>query len=89
MVHVNSLRSYYDGLPKLQGRRIEIFNLFLNENRPMTDREVKYLLKRQDMNEVRPSITWLIKNGYLVEFDQVQCPATGKHVRRCAPRPVM
>lgn len=46
-----------------------------------TDRQILQRCKRQDMNEVRPTITRLVRLGYLFEVASVKDAQTGRMVR--------
>lgn len=80
-VHDNS-REALESLD-LPTRHAEVFNLFKNEGRPLTDRMVKELLGYEDMDEVRPRITELIQKPFelLEEVGKVVCLKTKKTVR--------
>lgn len=84
MIHRNSIQSFHEIRDKLAGKHQTIWDAFrsaVQDN--LTDRMVKDMLGYQDMNSVRPRITELVKNGYLIEVDRAKCPVTGKKVRVC------
>jgi hypothetical protein len=62
----------------------QIFNVFLNSKHPLTDRQVKKILNKEDMNNVRPRISELIDFDFLVVIGDVKDETTGLLVRKCA-----
>lgn len=66
---------------KVASRCEQILACIRDHGQAMIDREVRNVLRLDDMNSVRPRITELIDAGRLVECGQVRCPATGKQVR--------
>lgn len=82
MIHRNSIQSFHEIRDKLNGKHQVIWDAFKSSEN-LTDRMVKDMLGFEDMNSVRPRITELVKNGYLVEVDRSKCPVTGKKVRVC------
>jgi chromosome condensin MukBEF MukE localization factor len=84
-MHINSINAYHEELPKLSKRASVIYNFFANTHsrleRFYTDRQVKTILGFNDMNQVRPRITELIKLGLLEEVGKTKCPITCKMVR--------
>lgn len=83
-MHKHSLRAYLEECDNFKGRQHEIAVQLAVVRKPMTDREIKELMRLPDMNNVRPRITELIKAGMLYEFDSVKDHGTGKTVRRVA-----
>jgi hypothetical protein len=81
-IHHNSIEAF-DAIEDERSERAElIYRRLLNAPRPMTDRELMAALGFQDPNAVRPRITELIDNRWLVETGSVECPVTSKRVRR-------
>tara|TARA_R100001510_G_scaffold55612_1_gene59819 strand:+ start:2475 stop:2753 length:279 start_codon:yes stop_codon:yes gene_type:complete len=84
-MHNNSIKAYHEELPRLSKRASDIYNFFANidnrNERFFTDRQVKTILGFDDMNQVRPRITELIKLGLLEEVAKIKCPTTRKVVR--------
>lgn len=83
MTHANSIATYYEELPKLGKRADAVLGLYQTCPVPLTDREAKHLGGFDDMNQIRPRITELIRAGLLVETGRVKCTKTGKKVRLC------
>jgi len=83
VIHRNSIQSFGEIREKLAGKHQVIWDAFHKHSDKLTDRMVKDMLGFEDMNSVRPRITELIKNGYLLESDRAKCPVTGKKVRVC------
>lgn len=80
-IHPNSTRAYHeiaDQLPKMQRF---IYKALLSAYYPQTDRRVKAICRADDMNNVRPRITELIRKGLVEEVGTEICPVTGKRVR--------
>lgn len=65
------------------GNREKEICAVLEHHGVMTDREICRALGKADMNYARPSITNLIEQGVLEEYDDVRCPETRMKVRRC------
>lgn len=61
----------------------EVFNTFLNSKEPLTDRQVKKILNKEDMNNVRPRISELLDFGFLVKACDVKDETSGLMVRQC------
>lgn len=81
-MHTNSLKAYREERPKLTGRKQEIMNFLTdNDTQVFTDRGIMNKMGFAEPNSVRPRITELIQEGWLVEYDSVKCPVTGKTVR--------
>jgi len=81
-IHKNSQLSFQEILPSLRGRKKVILEAVKFHGGKLTDREIKVLVGALDMNGVRPRITEMLKEGYLVEEGSVKCPITNKLVRR-------
>ena len=80
-IHRNSTRAYHeiaDRLPKMQGY---IYKALLNAYYAQSDRDVKEICRADDMNNVRPRITELIRKGLVEEVGTKVCEVTGKTVR--------
>lgn len=82
-IHPNSIAAYWEGRLDLFGKRHQqVLRALRLARGPLTDREVMIALGFSDPNAVRPRITELVDAGVLVEVDSVECPVTGKRVRR-------
>lgn len=80
-IHRHSTKAYHeiaDSLPKMQRY---IYKILLNAYDAQTDRNVKEISRCNDMNNVRPRITELIRKGLVEEVGSVKCEVTGKKVR--------
>lgn len=80
-IHRNSTRAYHelaDTLPKMQGY---IYRALLGAYDAQSDRNVKDICRTDDMNNVRPRITELIRKGLVEEVGSKKCEVTGKTVR--------
>jgi predicted HTH transcriptional regulator len=82
-VHDNSKKAIREerALGKPHTRRKEILRLLVHTGQPFTDRQIMRALGYQEMNQVRPRITELVKAGSLRESGKGKCPVTGKTVR--------
>lgn len=81
-IHQNSLEAF-DTIEDERGERAEmIYQLLAKSGAALTDRQIMTELRFHEPNAVRPRITELIDNRWLVETSSVVCPVTGKHVRR-------
>lgn len=58
-MHPHSIEAHDAELPKLTGRKVQIYE-FIKQHGPCTDRDVCEGLKFYDMNAVRPRITEMI-----------------------------
>lgn len=85
-MHQHSLRAYMELADLLKGRQHEIAVQLAVVRTPMTDREIKQLMRLDDMNQVRPRITELIKAGLVYEHSSKRDAVTGRTVRRVAAR---
>ena len=54
----------------------------VQRGKAFTDREVKRIMMYSDMNDVRPKITKLIKDGLLKEVGTIVDPDTNRKVRK-------
>jgi uncharacterized membrane protein YccC len=83
-MHAHSLASYEQELPRFGTMKREILDVFKRCGQ-MTDREALTLYRQfaQDMNLVRPKITALLDDGFLVESDQRFDTLTKRVVRVC------
>lgn len=79
--HINSTKAYYEIADKLPSSRREVFVALLQAYDAQTDRGIKDILRLQDMNQVRPRVTELIKQGLVEEVGSEICFVTGKRVR--------
>lgn len=79
-MHANSIAAWqgFDA----DSRKGQVCRALARHCSPMTDREVCTALGSQDMNYARPAITHLLDEGVLVEVEHVECPVTGRRVRR-------
>jgi predicted HTH transcriptional regulator len=82
-IHENSRKSYEENERSGRGRtyRQKILELLTYTNESMTDRAIIDTLGVEDVNNIRPEITRLKQEGYLVEDGKTKCPHTGKTVR--------
>jgi len=83
LVHPNSgaaLQQHADS-GTVGGRRAQILDVVTRYG-PVTDRNVKDLIRGlNDMNQVRPWITRMIRDGLLVDAGKTKCRVTGAPVR--------
>lgn len=81
-IHVNSRIAWsrLQGVPLTQRQKM-VLDWFGWANRPMTDRQCKEGMGFDDMNQVRPRITELIKANALEEVSRVKDRTTGAGVR--------
>lgn len=86
-MHVNSLKAYSRGNGKFTPREQLIYTTVLAKG-PMTDRQVMHELRFPDTNSVRPRITELLKDLWLIEAGSVICPTTGCRVRKVQARSI-
>lgn len=80
-MHLNSLQTWTEEIPRLSKRENVIHQFFLESAGVYTDREVMEQLKFTETNQVRPRITELIKRKLLFEVGHKKCATTGKKVR--------
>ena len=83
-LHNNTYASYIELLKTLPDRQKKILwaiKKMTDLKRPITDRAIKTYLMLDDMNQVRPRVTELLKQGHIKETDPVQCIHTGRQVR--------
>lgn len=82
-MHLNSILSYEEIIPTLNGKHKEIVEIMLKVTRPLRDWDIlqKYLEGSNDMNEVRPRITELHQMGVLVEAGNVRGHKGNRSVR--------
>jgi hypothetical protein len=81
-IHHNSLEAF-DTIEDERGERAElIYRLLIQGGRELTDRQIMTELGFGEPNAVRPRISELVGNRWLVECGTTECPVTGKHVRR-------
>ena len=78
----NSLLAYWNGqLGEFSTREVAVLKALENLG-IATDREVKVWLNLGDMNDVRPRITELIKDGLIEEIGTCECEVTHQPVRK-------
>jgi len=77
----NSLAAFDNG--RRQTRETSIYSVYQEHGRPLTDREVKEFLDLEDMNDVRPVITRMMKAipARLEKAGDAKDHKTGKTVR--------
>ncbi len=83
-LHKNTYLSYIELLKTLPDRQKKILwaiNKMTDLKTPITDRSIKTYLMLDDMNQVRPRVTELLKQGHIKETEPTTCPVTGKNVR--------
>lgn len=80
-MHINSIAAYREEFDKLSQRSKAIYFYLLNAGVARTDRMILgAIFGEGDMNMVRPRITELLQDGWLVETGSVK-DVTGKTVR--------
>jgi hypothetical protein len=79
VIHSNSLESWRT--LDATSRRQAILEVYRHSPRPLTDRQVRDELHLQDMNQVRPRITELVKGHWLREVGKVRDEYSRKTVR--------
>ena len=83
-VRDTSFQSYHEARAALSARARVIYQFLCGRSETsMTDREIKNAIfgKVADMNTVRPRITELIADHWLIECGTTRCPVTDKRVR--------
>jgi hypothetical protein len=83
-MHEHSIKSYYEelaSLPDMQARIYNAIKRMTNLKLKITDRRIKHFLELDDMNQVRPRVSELIKKGLIRETGAEHCPTTNKSVR--------
>ena len=83
-LHNNTYLSYIELLKTLPDRQKKILwaiNKMTDLKRPITDRAIKTYLMLDDMNQVRPRVTELLKQGHIKETEPTTCSVTEKKVR--------
>ena len=80
-IHPNSLATYREERPKLNGRKRLIFD-YICRNGACTDREIMSALGFREPGAIRPRCTEMIQLGVLKEVCDVHCDITGKRVRK-------
>ena len=80
-IHANSSKAWHEIADSLGKWQKYIFEALRNAYDPQTDRDVKAITRADDMNQVRPRITELIKQGLVIEVGTTTCKHTGKTVR--------
>lgn len=78
MIHINSIEANRK-VKKLEAYRA-ILDVY-NQGGSFTDREIKKILNKDDMNKVRPRISELVDMGELIETGKVKDEYSGKTVR--------
>lgn len=78
--HKNSKETLHK-ISDLSQRHQNIFFTYRQNERPLTDRQVKNKMGLEDMNEVRPRITELIHENFLKECGTAIDEKTRKPVR--------
>lgn len=79
-VHKNSIKTYHEERPRLSLRCGNILSVMM-DGVERTDRQIKDLLGLPDMNNVRPRITELLDQDFLIETGVKKCEVTQKSVR--------
>jgi hypothetical protein len=83
-IHLNSRASYQELLESLPKRQKDILGAICKMTafkQKITDRRIKTYLMLDDMNQVRPRVTELIKKGHIKETGSELCAYTKKTVR--------
>lgn len=81
-IHINSKMSFRELQETLGKRQGKILQAVTSMKKLVTDRQVKNLLGLEDMNQVRPRISELLRLGVLKEGTPIKCPTTNRLVRR-------
>jgi hypothetical protein len=80
-VHDNSVKGYHESIDELHGRARDIYHKLCFFGVPMTARELRdRCYPDQDMNYVRPRLTELKEQLWVIEFENVEDDLTGKTV---------
>lgn len=79
--HANSVEAFTATADARGQRREAVYRALLAL--PRTDRQVMQALGFIDGNAVKPRISELRDDGWVVEVESVQCPVTGRKVRVC------
>ena len=89
-IHINSRIAWsrLEGLPITERRR-KILEYYAWAGKPMTDREAKAGMGFDDMNQVRPRITELVKMNALIEHSHIKDKMTKTMVRTCKVNPAI
>lgn len=87
-IHQNSIDAFHSIEDKASRRQV-VLDVFKRKQAPLTDRQVKNLLGFDDLNQVRPRLTELVKSGDLIEVGVMKCPFTGKKVRLTALKSIL
>lgn len=66
---------------KVEKYRRKVFDFLSASKTPKTDRDIFTTLGVSDVNNIRPEITRLKKDGLVREAGRIKCPVTGKTVR--------
>lgn len=72
---------------KITARRKKILEFYAWANKPMTDRQAKHGMGFNDMNQVRPRVTELLKMNALLEHSHIKDRVTKTMVRTCKVNP--
>ena len=84
--HPNS-KEALENVYNLSSKHMQVYLVYRQNTKPLTDRQVKEKLGLDDMNEVRPRISELLKENILTEFKNVKDEKTGKTVRTVSLNP--
>jgi hypothetical protein len=80
-MHNNSLVCYDQEKAKLGARSKKILEWMEGWEHPASDRTIKSRMGYEEVNNVQPRITELIKAGLVKEVGKIKCSTTGKTVR--------
>ena len=80
-MHSNSLRTYREEKKRLDKRSFDVLKYFASREDAVTDRQVMVGMEFTDMDSVRPRITELRDDGFLMEVGKIKDNLTHKSVR--------
>ena len=82
-VHENSLATFKSPscVKSRSGRLREVLKC-VKKWGPVTARQIMIILDRHDLNEVRPRISELLKDGIIYEYDKILDEYSGRRVSR-------
>ena len=83
------MSSYNELLADLPNRQAQVLKaciMMSSKNLKITDRTLKDFIGFDDMNQVRPRVTELLKSQRILEVDSIQCPLTNRSVRVLNPK---
>ena len=78
-MHTNSIKAYHESSMELSKRSNEVLECLYRMGKG-TARQIKKSMGYDDMNMVRPRLTELKDQLWIVEDHHTKCPVTGKTV---------